>query len=152
MHELVPEGTDDDDVALLIARVDSEPYEAAVSHQLNVDPVVVNARRLVETQLREWGMSDEVVDEMVLMASELVTNAFMHGRPPIDLRLRRSRNEIVLEVQDRGTFKPRRRRAEEDDESGRGLQIVSMLADSWGSRATGSGKSVWCTVTVPEPD
>ncbi len=147
VQELVPEGTDDDDVALLLARVDSDPYEAAISRHLTAEPVVAAGRRVVQEQLRAWGMDAEVVDEMMLMASELVTNALVHGRPPIDLRLRRSRNELVLEVQDRGAFRPRRRRAEDDDESGRGLQIISVLADSWGSRATGAGKSVWAART-----
>jgi anti-sigma regulatory factor (Ser/Thr protein kinase) len=84
-----------------------------------------------------------MVEEVVLMASELVTNAYVHGRPPIDLRLRRTGSEVVLEVQDRAAYRPRRRRAENDDEHGRGLAIVSVLADRWGSRATGTGKSVW---------
>jgi hypothetical protein len=81
-----------------------------------------------------------------------VTNAFVHGRPPIDLRLRRTGSELIVEVQDRAAYRPRRRRAEDDDESGRGLQIVSVLADRWGSRATGRGKSVWFSVALGEAD
>jgi hypothetical protein len=50
---------------------------------------------------------------------------------------------VVVEVMDRTTFRPRRRRAENEDEHGRGLQIVAMLADRWGSRTSGAGKSVW---------
>ena len=46
-------------------------------------------------------------------------------------------------MQDRAAYRPRRRRADNDDENGRGLQIISVLADRWGSRATGTGKSVW---------
>jgi len=143
---LLPDGPDDD-IAILVARVNQEPFAAALHHRLGHDePAVSNARRIVTDNLREWGVPEETIDEVVLMASELVTNAFLHGRPPIDLRLHSTGNEITFEVQDRAPYRPRRRRAEEDDENGRGLQIVAILADRWGSRATGTGKSVWCTL------
>ena len=142
---LLPDGPDDD-IAILVARVNQEPFAAAVHHRLGLDePAVSNARRLVTETLTEWEVPSETIEEVVLMASELVTNAFLHGRPPIDLRLRVNRGEVTFEVQDRAPYRPRRRRAQEDDENGRGLQIVSILADRWGSRATGTGKSVWCT-------
>jgi signal transduction histidine kinase/serine phosphatase RsbU (regulator of sigma subunit)/DNA-binding response OmpR family regulator len=147
---LLPEGPDDD-IAILVARVNQEPFAAAVHHRLGVDePAVSNARQVVTDHLHEWGVPEDTIDEVVLMASELVTNAFLHGRPPIDLRLRSSGGEITLEVQDRAPYRPRRRRAQKDDEHGRGLQIVSILADRWGSRATGTGKSVWCTLAYRE--
>jgi hypothetical protein len=41
--------------------------------------------------------------------------------------------------------RPRRRLAHEDDEHGRGMLIVSTLADAWGTRSIGTGKSVWAT-------
>lgn len=113
------------------------------------EPVVAEARRLVSEHLEAWEISAGVREEVVLMASELVTNAFVHGRAPIDLRLRRTGSEVVLEVQDRAAYRPRRRRAGDDDEHGRGLHIVSVLADRWGSRATGSGTSVWFSVSLP---
>jgi hypothetical protein len=76
----------------------------------------------------------------------------LHGRPPIDLRLRRTRHEIIMEIQDRAAYRPHRRRAADDDEHGRGLQIVEALADRWGSRATGSGKSVWLSRQLPRAE
>ncbi|WP_148573271.1 SpoIIE family protein phosphatase [Nocardioides caldifontis] len=147
---LLPEGHEDD-IAILIARVDAEPFEAAVSHRLaGGERAVAEARRMVLTHLQAWRVAEEICDEVVLMASELVTNALMHGRAPIDLRLRRTGSEIVFEVQDRAVYRPRRRRAADDDEHGRGLHIVSVLADRWGSRATGSGKSVWFSKSLAD--
>ena len=144
VDRLLPHGQDDD-VAILMVRVNAEPFQAAVSLRLaGEEPTVAStSRRVVAGHLREWSMPEEVTDEIILMVSELVTNAFMHGRGPIDLRLRRTPTEVILEVQDRAAYRPRRRRATDEDENGRGLQIVSMLADRWGSRATGTGKSVW---------
>jgi signal transduction histidine kinase/DNA-binding response OmpR family regulator/serine phosphatase RsbU (regulator of sigma subunit)/anti-sigma regulatory factor (Ser/Thr protein kinase) len=149
---LLPDGPDDD-IAILLARVNQDPFANAVHHRLGLDePAVSNARRVVLDTLTEWQVPEETIDEVVLMASELVTNAFLHGRPPIDLRLRVNRGEVTFEVQDRAPYRPRRRRAQDDDENGRGLQIVSILANRWGSRATGTGKSVWCTLAFSTKD
>src|SRR3712207_1106806 len=130
---LLPGGPDDD-IAILVARVNADPFEAAVGHRLSADqPAVSNARRLVADQLRGWEVPEDIAHDIVLMTSELVTNAFVHGRPPIDLRLRMTRTEVVLEVQDRTAYRPRRRRAAYEDEGGRGLEIISLLADRWGT-------------------
>ena len=148
LDALLPDGPDDD-VAVLVARVNADPFEAAVSQHLGAHgPAVARARAFVAEQLRAWQVHEEAVDELVLITSELVTNAFLHGRPPVDLRLRRSGTEVVLEVQDRAALRPRRRLADDDDEHGRGMLIVSTLADAWGTRSIGTGKSVWCTRNV----
>jgi anti-sigma regulatory factor (Ser/Thr protein kinase) len=148
LDALLPDGPDDD-VAVLVARVNADPFEAAVSQHLGAHgPAVARARSFVAEQLKEWRVPEETVEELVLITSELVTNAFLHGRPPVDLRLRRSGTEVVLEVQDRAALRPRRRLADDDDEHGRGMLIVSTLADSWGTRSIGTGKSVWCTKDV----
>jgi len=120
--------------------------------RLILAPLPIAARRarlFTRDVLDRWAVSD-VADDAYLVVSELVTNAITHGRPPIDLHVHRTANEVVLEVQDRAVYRPRRRRAEQDDEHGRGLHIVSVLADRWGSRATGTGKSVWASRTIPQ--
>jgi hypothetical protein len=45
---------------------------------------------------------------------------------------------------------PRLRFAHDDDESGRGLQVVSQLAQRWGTRRTPSGKAVWFELALTE--
>ena len=141
----MPEGPDDD-VALLVARVNTQPFAAGVTHRFRTGELAASsARRIVEDNLTEWGAGEEVVSDVVLMASELVTNAMMHGRSPIDLLLRSNGSQIILEVQDRGAYRPRRLQPSDDDERGRGLHIVAQLADQWGSRSTTNGKSVWAT-------
>jgi anti-sigma regulatory factor (Ser/Thr protein kinase) len=91
-----------------------------------------------------------LVDDVVLATSELVTNAIVHGLGPIDLRMRMNSREVLVEVQDRGTFQPRKLRPTAEDEHGRGLQIVAALAERWGTRATEDGKSVWCVVSADD--
>ena len=43
---------------------------------------------------------------------------------------------------------PRRLRPTPEDEHGRGLQLVALIADRWGTRPTAEGKAVWCVLSV----
>jgi anti-sigma regulatory factor (Ser/Thr protein kinase) len=142
----LPEGLDDD-VAVLVARVDVP--EAA--HRLrrvyeSGDVAVGDARHRVAEHLRSVGLGEDVVDDAVLVTSELITNALLHAAPPLELRVTGDEQEVRIEVHDRTSYVPRKQRPTADDEHGRGLQIVAALADRWGTRPTDSGKAVWCVL------
>mgnify|MGYP001950347612 CR=1 FL=1 len=77
-----------------------------------------------------------------LLVSELVANVVRHARGPVRLRLLRSRT-LTCEVSDGSLTTPHIRRSGPSDEDGRGLQLVSALADRWGTRFTSHGKSIW---------
>ena len=66
----------------------------------------------------------------------------------VALRLLRDRT-LVCEVWDAGLVQPRRRRARDTDEGGRGLQLVGLLSAAWGSRRTPRGKTVWFELALP---
>jgi hypothetical protein len=68
----------------------------------------------------------------------------------VRLRLRSSRDRLLLESVDGGHHLPRRRRAADDDEGGRGLQLVAALAHRWGFRPSEDGKVVWVELVLPE--
>ncbi|MDH6112618.1 PAS domain S-box-containing protein [Kitasatospora sp. MAP12-15] len=137
----------EDDIALLMARVRAIPEDAVGDWRLPPEPTsVAKARELACGWLLVRGM-DEQVDTTELLVSELVTNALRHGRGDIRLRLLRDAN-LVCEVWDDGYAQPRQRRAQETDEGGRGLQLVSLLAERWGSRRTPHGKIVWFELGV----
>ncbi|MGW2363003.1 ATP-binding protein, partial [Streptomyces phaeofaciens] len=51
---------------------------------------------------------------------------------------------------DAGLVQPRRRRARDTDEGGRGLQLVGLLSAAWGSRRTPRGKTVWFELPLPD--
>ncbi|MFC5647062.1 SpoIIE family protein phosphatase [Kitasatospora cinereorecta] len=132
----------EDDIALLMAKVQGLPNGAVGDWKLPPEPTsVAKAREAACGWLIERGL-DELVDTSELLVSELVTNALRHGRGEIRLRLLRDRT-MVCEVWDDGYAQPRQRRAQETDEGGRGLQLVSLLAERWGSRRTPKGKIVW---------
>jgi anti-sigma regulatory factor (Ser/Thr protein kinase) len=145
VRALRPDGPDDD-VALLITRVNAEPFQAAISHRLaDGETAIADTRRMVVDQLRAWGLEETSVDDIALTTHELVANALVHGDPPVDLRLVHTGSQLVVEVHDRSTHRPRRQNVELGEEHGRGLQLVAALADDWGARVGPASKAVWAS-------
>jgi anti-sigma regulatory factor (Ser/Thr protein kinase) len=93
----------------------------------------------------------QLLDDVTLVVSELVTNATIHGEGEIGLVLRVSEGEVFVTVEDHGrTLGSSQRTAEPFEEYGRGLTIVAEVASSWGVHSLGdSGKLVWCVVHAP---
>ena len=138
----------EDDIALLMARIRALPDDAVGDWTLPSEPTsVARARELACSWLLSHGL-DDLIDTTELLVSELATNALRHGRGDIRLRLLRD-TTLVCEVWDNGYAQPRQRRARDTDEGGRGLQLVSMLADRWGSRRTPTGTTVWFELPLP---
>nr|WP_205616307.1 SpoIIE family protein phosphatase [Streptomyces harenosi] len=141
----------EDDIALLMARVQGLPAESVGDWTLPREPRSVGrAREHARARLQEWGL-DALVDTTELLVSELVTNALRYGEGEIRLRLLLDRT-LVCEVWDSGLVQPRRRRARDTDEGGRGLQLVGLLSAAWGSRRTPRGKTVWFELALPGDD
>jgi anti-sigma regulatory factor (Ser/Thr protein kinase) len=145
----LPDGPDDD-VAVLVARVANTRVHAVRELELVAPDVAAGqARDLVRAHLGELGIDERrVVDDAVLVASELVANALQHAELPAELRLISSRSELRVEVHDRSAAQPQRRRPEPHDDRGRGLTIVAALSEAWGARPTGTGKVVWSVVRL----
>jgi len=148
LHALVPDGSDDD-VALLVARVRPAPEQTSASLQLDHDlREIRRARRFTTETLHAWGFSGRLVDDVLLIGGELVTNAILHGRPDVELRLRRDPEHLRIEVDDGGAAIPRKLRPIASDDHGRGLQLTAAVAHRWGTRPLRDGKSVWCELTL----
>ena len=105
------------------------------------------ARRFASQAIR--GLPPEVVETVTLMVSELASNCIRHTDGRFDLAVSTSAAEIRVEATDRGTGEPAVRSPGPSDPTGRGLQIVDMLAKDWGvEHLPGAGKTVWFTVPV----
>ncbi|WP_326650910.1 MULTISPECIES: SpoIIE family protein phosphatase [unclassified Streptomyces] len=146
----------DDDVAVLVVQHPTrtgpaaELFHNAALELLGGVEAAPRARAFASGVLASWRFSSELHDLGVLAASELVANSLQHGTPPMRLRLRRTDRRLIIEVTDGDDHLPRRRRAETEDEAGRGISIVATIASSWGSRRTpGGGKAVWCEFALP---
>lgn len=135
-------GRRDDDVALLAVRFTGIPKDDVFSCTLEPRPDQVRqARGLVRDMLAKWGLS-QLSETVQLLVSELVTNAVRHGAGEIGLRLIKTAS-LLCEVRDDGYDLPVLRRADVTAENGRGLQLVTALAERWGAQRTPTGKVVW---------
>ncbi|MFE7117966.1 ATP-binding protein [Streptomyces sp. NPDC057654] len=116
---------------------------------------VGRARAALREQLAIWGVTDEPAETAVLLLSELVTNAVEHAKASpgreIGTRFGLYEGVLRLEVADANDDLPVPRPAADDDENGRGLALVSALADRWGTcpRRDGIGKRVWVELKIP---
>jgi serine phosphatase RsbU (regulator of sigma subunit)/anti-sigma regulatory factor (Ser/Thr protein kinase) len=137
-----------DDIAVLIARLRTIPAENVVRWTLPAELTSARkARSLIKRPLRKWGLT-ELVPATELLVSELVTNAVRYAQGKIGLRLILE-GALVCEVLDDSAALPRLRHPDEEDERGRGLQVVSQIAQRWGARRSLSGKVVWCELPLP---
>jgi anti-sigma regulatory factor (Ser/Thr protein kinase) len=104
-----------------------------------------SARRFVRASLRRAGLADARIDDAALLVSELVTNALVHARGSVRVRILCDVNAIRIEVGDADdheeevTMQP----LSPERGSGRGLRIVDVLARRWSTRSRPDGKAVW---------
>jgi len=109
---------------------------------------IPRARALVRSTLEAWGI-DKAADDVVLTASELFTNAILHGKGEVELRLKLLPASVRVEVFDEGTDGVPTVKAPTSAGvfSGRGLAIVEKLARAWGSaQVPHGGTCVWAEV------
>jgi anti-sigma regulatory factor (Ser/Thr protein kinase) len=99
------------------------------------------ARRFVRDAL-DGVVTAGVQADVVLVASELATNAVLHAETPFEVSVVLD-GHLRVEVSDDDPTLPRPRLVTTDDIAGRGLHIVSELARRWGATPTGTGKTVW---------
>ncbi|BFV58102.1 hypothetical protein KCMC57_up32060 [Kitasatospora sp. CMC57] len=137
-----------DDIALLVARFDGVAPTEVATWELAVDETEVrHARRLVREQLAAWQLTG-LTDTVELLVSELVTNAVRVARDHVQLQLIRV-DKLLVEVSDDNHNLPSLEPSEELDENGRGLNLVSKLAEKWGTARKAVGKVVWFELALP---
>ncbi|MCX5265229.1 MULTISPECIES: ATP-binding protein [unclassified Streptomyces] len=120
--------------------------------EIRPDPAEVGrARRWARSRLVGSGIGNEepLAETLILLVSELVTNAVVHTGCPAVLRLSlpggAAEPSIVrLEVADSSDRAPVPRCAGDEATGGRGLALVDGLADRWGWSVEGAGKRIWC--------
>ncbi|QIB43190.1 SpoIIE family protein phosphatase [Streptomyces aureoverticillatus] len=116
---------------------------------------VATARSFVRDTLQGWGFTD-VVDDAVVLTSELVTNAVVHAGTAADVLCLRTEDAVRIEVSD---HYPEREiplqsspatMGSPDREGGRGLQLCAALATRWGVDYTSTHKQVWFQLDLPD--
>jgi anti-anti-sigma factor len=137
----------------LDAAVTRPPYlqDELVLAPIRTAPAV--ARAFVREVLRYWQLAlpdNTLVDRAVLLVSELVTNAVIHARTDLRLRVELRGDLLHLAVRDGNPWQLRPATIPDPEaEGGRGLWLLDQLARSWGvNRHPDGGKVVWCTLTL----
>ncbi|MDH2387645.1 ATP-binding protein [Streptomyces sp. HNM0663] len=115
------------------------------------DGAVPEARSFLGGVLEEWKVTDRS-DDAVLCLSELATNAVRHGaHGGFLVKVSLDDGRLRVGVHDAGAGAPGLARPSDDDTDGRGLLIVSSLADGWGVTPHNScGKTVWTEFKTDE--
>lgn len=110
-------------------------------------PLLATVRRWAGEFLAE--LAEDDLGDVLLVMTELVSNAYDHGRPARRIRLLRVQEppEVRIEVEDTSLELPVLGRSRINDDRGRGLIIVDNLATSWGVVRHAGGKTVWASVT-----
>jgi anti-sigma regulatory factor (Ser/Thr protein kinase) len=119
---------------------------AVTGKHVDLDPVpgsVGIARALVRATLAEF--DEDRRDIALLLTSELVTNAILHARTPVQLGVLQDAGHLLVSVADRLPEGPALgpRPHSHDRPGGRGLALVADLAETWGTMRRPGGKSVW---------
>jgi anti-sigma regulatory factor (Ser/Thr protein kinase) len=107
---------------------------------------VPEARALVADRLA--GLAAGSLDIVLVLTSELVTNAIRHGVGPVSLQVVWDTSGVRVDVYDDSPQRPVLRGIDQDAPNGRGLLLVDALSDSWGVEPRGAGKAVWFTCAV----
>ncbi|MET9913472.1 ATP-binding protein [Streptomyces sp. NPDC006476] len=111
------------------------------------------ARALVGDTCRRWRVARRVVDDLLVIVSELVTNAVVHAPGEhVTVAVVLTPTAVGVAVIDQGPRRPIRAHVPEaDDEHGRGLFLVEALADRHGAQPAAGGTAVWACLALPPP-
>lgn len=135
-----------------LPRQHPNPASRASHLSLEHTPHAVRAARHHErTTLRAWGLPLSVIEDAVVVISELVTNAHLHTpNGPADIHLLTHHQGLVISVRDTcpAPIDLPAALPDTDEDHGRGLNIVRALAEAFGSSHGPSGKIVWARLSL----
>ena len=130
-------------------RVDDDDPEPLVLDLLGDQlPPLVEVRRWAATALAD--LDDEHLQAVLLVATELVTNAYDHAPGPLRVRVRHRRKpcQVRVEVDDGSPEQPQPGRSRLSEFRGRGMLMVAGLSNRWGTDPLPEGgKTVWALVS-----
>lgn len=117
---------------------------------LSADPRSIRvARGFLVSIARDLDLPTDTVSVAELALSEIVTNAVIHGAPPIVLQVDATPTRLDVSVHDASPARPNAEEPSIDATGGRGLAIVAAVAGSWGWEPDplGPGKRIWFSVS-----
>ena len=134
----------------LILQIERDPKSQRVPLPEHEALWVGQLRRTGAAKVRHCGYPG-LVESAELLISELVTNALRYGTgEAVVFRLVLVADAFVIEVDDGSPGRPQVREAGPEEESGRGMLLVSAVADEWG--VSPDGTRTWCVLKVPQAE
>jgi len=107
------------------------------------------ARRFVRQTMTAWGLK-ALLDDALLVASELAANAVTHANSSCRIRLSLTETAFRIDVIDSGAGTPEPQPSSDTSEHGRGLHLIGALTTAWGLEIIpGDGKIVWAELARP---
>jgi hypothetical protein len=143
---VAPHGDDLGGMEVASSRSRSEP-QWVTQWEAGPPPSAVPAvRARLATVLAEWNLTRQAHEAILLVVTELVSNAVEHAQPPVRLIVRIPGDSVRVEVHDSASETPRLQPHDPWNARGRGLQIVEALSTRWGWANGAIGKVVWAEV------
>ncbi|MFD2690710.1 SpoIIE family protein phosphatase [Streptomyces phyllanthi] len=145
------DGRREDDVALLLLRYDGMRVRPVRAGWVvwRLPDAVMHARRFTARTLRSWDLREEA-DTVLLVVSELVTNALVHTQGPIRVDITHAGDRLRIAVTDSSPRAPAKPVVVDwESTGGRGLFLVEAMSATWGSVPVGGGKQVYSEIVVP---
>lgn len=105
------------------------------------------ARAFVAEQLRAWDLGP-AVDDSALLVSEVVTDAVLRVRLPVELVVRKVRSAVRVEVFEHGRRSPKPLYPDIETTTGRGISLVQAVAGRWGIDDIDDGRTVWFEIPL----
>lgn len=115
---------------------------AAVFEAIDDGAQLSRVRKFVAEELRRLGRA-QLIDDAVLVASELASNAVLHADGIVRVSVTEHGDTVRIAVHDRTRVPPVIARQSLEAMTGRGLRLVASLSNEWGAEPTKGGKSVW---------
>ncbi|SMQ19591.1 Serine phosphatase RsbU, regulator of sigma subunit [Streptomyces sp. Ag82_O1-12] len=144
------DGRREDDVAILLLRYDGMRVRPVRAGWVvwRLPDAVMHARRFSARTLRSWGIAAEA-DTVLLVVSELVTNALVHTQGAVRVELTLAADRLRVTVNDSSPRAPAKPVVVDwESTGGRGLFLVEAVSAAWGSVPVGGGKQVWSEIVV----
>jgi anti-sigma regulatory factor (Ser/Thr protein kinase) len=120
-----------------------------IAHTVSVASLV---RHRIADDLAAQGVAAESIEHVVLVASELVTNAVQHTAPAngtdVTIEWSLDADNVTMQVSDPSPTPPVRRHPGLTEPSGRGMLVIDTLSDDWGVEQTPTGKRIWARIHV----
>ncbi len=136
----------DGDIDYLVDLLESVGRDARAHATLELAPALASVRRarqFASEKVTEWELP-ELLDDAILVVSELTANAITHANSHCRLRLSVTRTALRIEVIDTGQGTPEPQLPSTTAEHGRGLHLVDALTSAWGMEILDSDeKLVW---------